>query len=48
MREKFDVSGGPDLADALRSLAVVREKLKLFDDAARLNSRAQRLSAGYR
>ncbi|MEO8372722.1 MAG: tetratricopeptide repeat protein [Candidatus Solibacter sp.] len=41
LREKFAVQPGPELADALQSLAFAREKLKLFDDAARLNSRAQ-------
>jgi len=41
LREKFAVRPGPELADALQSLAIAREKLKLFDDAARLNNRAQ-------
>jgi tetratricopeptide (TPR) repeat protein len=41
MREKFAVSGGPELADSLQSLAFVRQKERLFDDAARLNERAQ-------
>ena len=47
LREKFAVSAGPELADSLQSLAVVREKEHLFDDAARLNTRAQ-LIRGYR
>ena len=41
LREKFAVRPGPELADALQSLAIAREKLKLFDDAQRLNNRAQ-------
>jgi len=41
MREKFSLRPGPELADALRNLAIAREKLRLYDDAARLNSRAQ-------
>jgi len=47
LREKFAAQPGPELADALQSLAIAREKLKLFDDAARLNNRAQMLR-GYR
>ena len=47
LREKLAVSRGPDLADALQSLAEVREKEHLFDDAARLNTRAQMIR-GYR
>jgi tetratricopeptide (TPR) repeat protein len=47
LREKFAVNTGPELADSLQSLAVVREKERLFDDAARLNARAQ-LIRGYR
>jgi tetratricopeptide (TPR) repeat protein len=47
LREKFAVSPGPELADALQSLAEVREKEHLFDDAARLNTRAQMIR-GYR
>ena len=47
LREKFAVSPGPELADALQSLAEVREKQHLFDDAARLNTRAQMIR-GYR
>jgi len=41
MREKFSLRPGPELADALQNLAIAREKLRLYDDAARLNSRAQ-------
>jgi tetratricopeptide (TPR) repeat protein len=47
LREKFAVSRGPELADALQSLAEVRQKEHLFDDAARLNTRAQMIR-GYR
>ena len=47
LREKLAVSRGPELADALQSLAEVREKEHLFDDAARLNTRAQMIR-GYR
>ena len=47
LREKFAVSPGSELADALQSLAEVREKEHLFDDAARLNTRAQMIR-GYR
>jgi tetratricopeptide (TPR) repeat protein len=47
LREKLAASRGPELADALQSLADVREKEHLFDDAARLNSRAQMIR-GYR
>jgi tetratricopeptide (TPR) repeat protein len=47
LREKFAVRPGPELADALQSLAAVREKEHLFDDAARLNTRAQ-MVRGYR
>jgi tetratricopeptide (TPR) repeat protein len=47
LREKFAVSPGRELADALQSLAEVREKEHLFDDAARLNTRAQMIR-GYR
>jgi tetratricopeptide (TPR) repeat protein len=47
LREKFAVSRGPELADALQSLAEVREKEHLFEDAARLNTRAQMIR-GYR
>ena len=46
-REKFAASPGPELADALQSLAEVREKARRFDDAARLNIRAQMIR-GYR
>jgi tetratricopeptide (TPR) repeat protein len=45
LREKFAVKRGPELADALQSLAEVREKEHLFEDAARLNSRAQMIRA---
>jgi len=31
----------PEVADALQSLATLREKQRLFADAARLNARAQ-------
>ena len=41
LREKISVSAGPELADALQSLALVREKERRFDDAARLNTRAE-------
>ena len=47
LREKLTASRGPELADALQSLAEVREKEHLFDDAARLNTRAQMIR-GYR
>ena len=47
LREKLAVSRGPELADALQSLAEVREKEHLFEDAARLNTRAQMIR-GYR
>jgi tetratricopeptide (TPR) repeat protein len=47
LREKYAVNPGPELADALQSLAEVREKEHLFDDAARLNTRAQTIR-GYR
>ena len=47
LREKFAISPGPELADALQGLAEVREKEHLFDDAARLNTRAQTIR-GYR
>ena len=45
LREKVNVSSAPELADVLQSLAVVREKEHLLDDAARLNSRAQMIRA---
>ena len=45
LREKLSVKRGPELADALQSLAEVREKEHLFEDAARLNSRAQMIRA---
>jgi tetratricopeptide (TPR) repeat protein len=41
LREKFASKPGPELADALQSLAFAREKERLFDDAARLKSRAE-------
>ena len=47
LREKFAVRPGQELADSLQSLAEVREKEHLFDDAARLNTRAQ-MVRGYR
>jgi tetratricopeptide (TPR) repeat protein len=47
LREKLAVSRGPELADALQSLADVREKEHMFEDAARLNTRAQMIR-GYR
>jgi tetratricopeptide (TPR) repeat protein len=47
LREKFAVSTGQELADSLQSLAFVREKERLFDDAVRLNARAQMIR-GYR
>jgi len=47
LREKFSVRPGPELADALQSLAVAREKQRLFADADRLNNRAQTIR-GYR
>jgi len=47
LREKFAVKPGPELADALQTLAIARQKLRLFDDAARLNTRAQMIR-GYR
>jgi uncharacterized protein HemY len=47
LREKLSVSTAPELADVLQSLAFVREKEHLPDDAARLNSRAQMIR-GYR
>jgi tetratricopeptide (TPR) repeat protein len=45
LREKFAVSPGLELAEALQSLAEVREKEHRFDDAARLNTRAQMIRA---
>ncbi len=47
LREKVNVGSATELADLLQSLAVVREKEHLPDDAARLNSRAQMIR-GYR
>jgi uncharacterized protein HemY len=47
LREKFSAKPGPELADALQSLALVREKLRLYDDAARLKTRAETI-LGYR
>jgi tetratricopeptide (TPR) repeat protein len=47
LREKFSAKLGPELADALQTLAIAREKLRLFDDAARLNTRAEMIR-GYR
>ena len=47
LREKFAVKPGPELADALQNLATAREKQRLFEDAARLNARAQMIR-GYR
>ncbi|MCX6629892.1 MAG: tetratricopeptide repeat protein [Candidatus Solibacter sp.] len=47
LREKFAVKQGPELADALQTLALARRGLRLFDDAARLNSRAHMIR-GYR
>ncbi|HEX7424835.1 MAG TPA: hypothetical protein VF311_13255, partial [Terriglobales bacterium] len=45
LREKFSAKPGTELADALQSLAIAREKLRLFDDAARLNTRAEMIRA---
>jgi len=39
-REKFASKPGPELADVLQTLALVREKLRRYDDAARLKNRA--------
>jgi hypothetical protein len=36
---------GSELADSLQNLAIVREKLRLFDDAARLKTRAEMILA---
>jgi tetratricopeptide (TPR) repeat protein len=47
LREKFTANAGPELADSLQSLAEVRQKEHLFDDAARLSTRAQMIR-GYR
>jgi tetratricopeptide (TPR) repeat protein len=47
LREKFSAKLGPELADALQTLAIAREMLRLFDDAARLNTRAEMIR-GYR
>ena len=47
LREKFTANTGPELADSLQSLAEVREKEHLSDDAARLSTRAQMIR-GYR
>ena len=41
LREKFDSRPGRELADSLHSLAFAREKQRLFEDAARLNSLAE-------
>lgn len=41
LREKFAAKPGPELADARQILATARQKLHRFDDAARLNTRAQ-------
>lgn len=43
LREKFETRPGPELADSLQSLAIARQNLHLFDDAARLNSRARQI-----
>ena len=40
LRERFEASPSPQLAESLRSLATVREKERRFEDAARLNTRA--------
>jgi tetratricopeptide (TPR) repeat protein len=45
LREKLPASRGPELADALQSLAEVRQKEHKFEDAARLNTRAQMIRA---
>jgi tetratricopeptide (TPR) repeat protein len=41
LREKFAPKPGPELADILQTLAFAREKLRRFDDAARLKDRAE-------
>jgi tetratricopeptide (TPR) repeat protein len=46
LREKYS-RPGPELADALQSLAIARAKERRFEDAARLNDRAQTIR-GYR
>jgi tetratricopeptide (TPR) repeat protein len=43
LREKFEIRPGPQLADSLQSLALARQNLRLFDDAARLTTRAQEI-----
>jgi tetratricopeptide (TPR) repeat protein len=43
MREKAEARPSPELADALQSLAIARQNLRLFDDAARLNTRAREI-----
>ena len=40
LREKFETRPGPLLAESLQGLAVAREKQRLYEDAARLNTRA--------
>ena len=45
LREKFETNPGPLLADSLQSLAVAREKQRLFTDAVRLNNRAESIRA---
>lgn len=41
LREKFEANPGPQLAESLKSLAIAREKQRLFEDAARLKTRAE-------
>ena len=45
LREKFSARPGPELADALESLAIVREKLRRYDDAGKLNRQAATIRA---
>jgi hypothetical protein len=47
LRESFTANPGEELASTLRSLALVRQKEKRFDDAARLTRRAD-VILGYR
>jgi len=47
LRENFTASPGPELASTLQLLATVRQKERLFDDAKRLNTRANFI-LGYR
>jgi len=43
MQEKYLPNPGPDMVGTIQALAATREKLRRFDDAARLNKRASML-----